>query len=906
MAANKTPGPATSNHRRDFWILLICLLAVLVALFHRSFLPQYVLFNNDGPPGANLRESSRLPDTMFGQWMDLNWLGVEWPKTVPDMTTIFMWLTGPLFTGNMWPWMTLLILGLSAWFFFRRSKLSATAAVLGGLAAALHSDYFSNACWGQVSRPLTLAAMFLALGALQKTGPGLRTWLITILAGMAVGLGVMEGSDIGALFSLVVAAYALFQSWATAEGPVAMNLVRGCVRIAVVAICAGVLAAQSISGLVSTQIHGVAGTQQDVRTKQEQWDWATQWSMPKVETLGLVVPGLFGYRMDSPDGGNYWGKMGRDPAWDRYYASGKEGQPPPGFQRFSGGNNYAGSLMVAGALWALFVSFRKKDATFTLVQKKFIWFWGGLGFVCLLLGLGRFSSFYKFFYLLPYASTIRSPAKFVGIFDWSLIILFAYGMHGLSQRMAGNLAASATNGLMTHLKSWWARTVAFDRRWVAGSAIVMGASLLGWLIYDSENGSLREYLEGVGFDADQAASIAGFSFWQVGWFILFLALTLGSMALVLSGWFAGRRAKLGAMLLGLALVADLAHSDFHWVLYFDFDQKYASNPVIDKLRDRPYEHRVVILPGWVPSAFQLTPQAADAERYLDQLYDIEWAQHHFQRYNVQSLDLVQMSRRPEDYVAFEGAMAVRSGETLFLVGRRWELTNTRYILGLAGFVDLFNREFDPVHQSFHVAEYFDIRPKPGVDRVTHLEELTAETNSTGPYALIEFGGALPRASLYASWQVSTNDDATLKTLADPAFDPAQKVIVSNPIPAPAASTNQDAGTVEFKDYAPKHITLQAQVKAPAVLLLNDRYADNWKVVVDGKPGTLLRCNYLMRGVQLEPGTHTVEFSFQVPTGSLRVTVAAEVLGLLLLAFLVFTREPPQTAAGGNAAPRVTT
>jgi hypothetical protein len=95
------------------------------------------------------------------------------------------------------------------------------------------------------------------------------------------------------------------------------------------------------------------------------------------------------------------------------------------------------------------------------------------------------------------------------------------------------------------------------------------------------------------------------------------------------------------------------------------------------------------------------------------------------------------------------------------------------------------------------------------------------------------------------------------------------------------------------------------VAAPAVLLLNDRYTDNWKVLVDGKPGTLLRCNYLMRGVQLEPGTHTVEFVFQVPIGSLWVTVAAEILGLLLLAFLVFTREPPPTAAGGSAAPRVT-
>src|SRR5207245_5043136 len=37
----------------------------------------------------------------------------------------------------------------------------------------------------------------------------------------------------------------------------------------------------------------------------------------------LLIPGLFGYRMDTPGGGNYWGAIGRDPAWDRYFAGGK-------------------------------------------------------------------------------------------------------------------------------------------------------------------------------------------------------------------------------------------------------------------------------------------------------------------------------------------------------------------------------------------------------------------------------------------------------------------------------------------------------------------------------------------------------------------------------------------------------
>ena len=52
--------------------------------------------------------------------------------------------------------------------------------------------------------------------------------------------------------------------------------------------------------LVGTNITGVAGTAQDAETKAAHWDWATQWSLPKVETFGLLVPGLFGYKMDTP------------------------------------------------------------------------------------------------------------------------------------------------------------------------------------------------------------------------------------------------------------------------------------------------------------------------------------------------------------------------------------------------------------------------------------------------------------------------------------------------------------------------------------------------------------------------------------------------------------------------------
>jgi len=196
---------------------------------------------------------------------------------------------------------------------------------------------------------------------------------------------------------------------------------------------------------------------------------------------------------------------------------------------------------------------------------------------------------------------------------------------------------------------------------------------------------------------------------------------------------------------------------------------------------------------------------------------------------------------------------------------------------------------------------FDIVPKPGVTRVTQLEQLTAVASPTGPYAVIDFTAALPRACLYADWQVETNDAAALETLASPGFNPAQVVLVDTPIAPPSSpgTTNAAPGTVEVVSYAPKQVVLQATNAQPAVLLLNDKFDPNWRVTVDGVPAPVLRCNSVMRGVFLNPGKHRIEFSFQPPVNSLYVSMAALGVSIVLLGLLIVlrVREHPSDSSG---------
>jgi len=893
------PTPVVRHDSR----LIICLLGIiLVLLFWRSFLPDYVHFSNDGPLGTQNADWIRLPYGLIGMWDDLNSIGFNAGSFPPNFYTLIHWILGPVGYAKFLAPIALFILGLGAWTFFRQLKLTPLAATLGALAASLTSTFLSDACWGVASHQIAFGMDFLALALIVSNSPATPwfvRWTRLALAGFDVGINVMEAADIGGMiFSPIVAAFVFYKALTEENTSVLKKISRGIARVAVVAVFAGFIAFQTIVTLVGTNIQGIVGTGQDEKSRETNWDFATEWSFPKIETFGIIVPGLFGYRMDTPDGGCYWGTVGSHPAWDRYFAGGKQGSPPQAPLRFSGTGNYGGILVILVAAWAIAQSLRRKNSAFSETQRRFIWFWTAVLVVSLLFAFGRFAPFYALlYYKVPYFSTIRNPIKFLFVLSWALVIVFAYGIHGLSRRYLEIPVAGSTSPFVL-LKTWWAKVRGFDRNWTSTCIIILIGSLLTWLIYAIQKPNLVSYLKTVGFpDETMAGEIAAFSISQVGWFILFLTLAVGLLAFIFSGTFAGRRAKWGGIFLGALLVLDLGRADLPWIIHWDYKQKYeidpsnptnSTNPIINFLRTKPYEHRVIGLPGNAPQDLPLY------DKWFGDLYRIEWAQHHFPYYNIQSLDKIQMPRMPADLEAYEMALTPHSADTAYLMARRWELTNTRYLLGLAGLLNALNEQLDPMQHRFRIVQRFDVVLKPGIDQLTQLEQMTVTPSESGGCALFEFTGALPRAKLYSHWQISTNDNVTLQTLTDANFDPWKTVLVSTPlsIQPEINLTNKNPGVVEFKSYAPKDISFSTSADTPTVLLLNDKFDPNWSVFVDGKSAPLLRCNFIMRGVYLTPGTHTVEFQFILPNRPLYVSLTAIGIGILLVGCLFFLTRPP--------------
>jgi len=918
----RSASPVSEQRQGRWWILPLVLGFVLAILFAKSFTPNFVLFSNDGPLGAVSATENNLPARFGGTWRPLGWLGAQAPAAAVTITNLTLTVLSPVLFLKMYAPLTLLFTGFCAWLFFRQLRFSGVACVVGGLAAALNTHFFSVACWGLGTWNISAGTTFLALAVL--TTPAIKQfWAKAILAGLAVGLGISEGFDVGAILSIYVGVFVLFHGL-TRDGAMGRRIAGAFATEVLVVFFAAFFAVHTMATLVMTQVEGISGTKQDAQTRESRWIPDTRWSMPKIETVQIVVPGVLGYRtsqhIDTTNHSSaYWGKIGEDPKVPMLESSDREQRakalaelnPPDNVRqaildgdpesraaaaetvllrsgasrRFVGDGEYAGIVVALLAVFGLTSAFRSGGGNLSRQERLEVWFWAATALFSLAAAWGRFSFVYHLLYQIPYVSTIRNPIKFLHPFQIAWIILAGYGMESLYR---GYLATGAkrTEILPVHLQHWWKKAAGFEKKWAIGLTAAIALSVVAFFVFISSRPQLVNYLEHHGFKPELASQIASFSAGELVWFIALLVLSAWTLAGILSGAWAGSTAKWAGVYLGAILIFDLSRADAYWVHYADYEEKLAPNPVVDFLSDRPFEHRII-------GRLEPFGPGSGIMQGFGQLYYV-WIQNDFLYHNIQSLDFAQMPRVPDIDRAYSKNLQLNGNEIqrtdLFPALRLWQLTNTRYLLGPAPTADLVNARVPAAHGSLKVLSRLEVVRKSTAEAMVDYSDSTVVPSDNGQYALMEYGEALPRAKLYSNWQTPTNDDAVLHALASRDFDPQQSVLVSleSHLDPPSSDSKTDPGSVTIDDYQPKRIKLSADVKAPAVLLFNDRIDPGWRVYIDGQPGSVLRCNYIMRGVYLTPGMHTVLFRFQPSLKTLYLSICSICIGVIVTGFLVVT------------------
>jgi hypothetical protein len=138
--------------------------------------------------------------------------------------------------------------------------------------------------------------------------------------------------------------------------------------------------------------------------------------------------------------------------------------------------------------------------------------------------------------------------------------------------------------------------------------------------------------------------------------------------------------------------------------------------------------------------------------------------------------------------------------------------------------------------------------------------------------------ALPRVFLVGRQQTVAGEDEAMRTVTTPGFDGRDVAVTEKVVPGIARTGSGSAGTADFVSYEPERIVAKANASRRSLLVLTDVHFPGWKATVDGRSVPIERVDYLLRGVVVPAGAHTVEFSYE--PSSFRAGWIIAVLGLL--------------------------
>ncbi len=84
---------------------------------------------------------------------------------------------------------------------------------------------------------------------------------------------------------------------------------------------------------------------------------------------------------------------------------------------------------------------------------------------------------------------------------------------------------------------------------------------------------------------------------------------------------------------------------------------------------------------------------------------------------------------------------------------------------------------------------------------------------------------------------------------------------------------------------PAVMVIEAKITKPSMLVVSEVFSPGWQVKVDGREARLWRVNYLLRGVALEPGQHTIAFLYRPRLLIIGTVISVATALVLLLLFL---------------------
>jgi hypothetical protein len=131
---------------------------------------------------------------------------------------------------------------------------------------------------------------------------------------------------------------------------------------------------------------------------------------------------------------------------------------------------------------------------------------------------------------------------------------------------------------------------------------------------------------------------------------------------------------------------------------------------------------------------------------------------------------------------------------------------------------------------------------------------------------------------------SFNQLASIEIISE--FNPSVEAVMLKSEADKLTSLNYSGeGSVKMTSYAPNKLSYTAKVKTKQLIVFSEiYYNDGWKAFVDGKEVEIRKVDYLLRGLEVDKGTHKIEFKFDIP--KFHQSNSYAILGSGIILFLI--------------------
>ena len=149
--------------------------------------------------------------------------------------------------------------------------------------------------------------------------------------------------------------------------------------------------------------------------------------------------------------------------------------------------------------------------------------------------------------------------------------------------------------------------------------------------------------------------------------------------------------------------------------------------------------------------------------------------------------------------------------------------------------------------------------------------------------------ALGHAWFVDDYSVVKNSDEELASLSK--FNPKKTALIDqrfkteiSKLPAPQFFA-LDTGYIEMVSYKPNHLTYKSATNADRLAVFSEiYYKEGWNAYVDGFLTDYMRVDYILRGMLVPKGVHTIEFKFEPKTYAIsqKIALSSSIMMVILL------------------------